>query len=127
MILGIGVDLVEINRIQKILDRYPERFVKKIFSAEELSWLEEKHFTPERVAALFAAKEACSKALGTGLRGVSWQEMVVYHEPSGKPGLKLRGKALQKFLALGGQNIYLSLSHEKNYALAVVIVEGACL
>ncbi len=124
MILGLGVDLVEIARIKAVLTKYPERFPQKVFTAAERNWLKSKLLSPERAAALFAAKEACSKALGTGLRGISWQEMEVFHEDSGRPRLKLTGNALKRFLALGGKGIHLSLSHEKGYALAVVIIEG---
>ncbi len=124
MILGIGIDLVETTRIEKILKKHYFRFLNRVFTPEERIWLTSFRSPVQRVAALFAAKEACSKALGTGLRGVSWQEMEIFHESSGKPGLKLHGKALKRFQELGGQKIHLSLSHERQYATAIVIIEG---
>ena len=124
MILGLGVDVVEIPRIEKALSRFGERFLKRILTAREISWLAGRGHFPARVAALFAAKEACAKALGTGLSGLSWQEMEVIHEESGRPVLRLSGAALRRFQALGGQRVHLSLSHERKYAVAVVILEG---
>lgn len=124
MILGLGVDLVEVARIARLLEKYPHRFLQKILTASEQEFILQKAEKAQRVAAFFAAKEACSKALGTGLRGISWQEMEVRHQPSGKPELFLSGQARKRFLALGAQRIYLSLSHERNYAVAVVMIEG---
>ena len=124
MVLGLGVDVVEIPRIERALARFGERFLRRILTAEEISWLAGRGNVPARVAAFFAAKEACAKALGTGLAGLSWQEMEVFHEASGRPGLRLSGAALERFLALGGQRAHLSLSHERKYAVAVVILEG---
>ena len=102
MVLGLGVDVVEIPRIERALARFGERFLRRILTAEEIAWLAGRGNLPARVAALFAAKEACAKALG----------------------LRLSGAALERFLALGGQRAHLSLSHERKYAVAVVILEG---
>ncbi|NPA49344.1 MAG: holo-ACP synthase [Thermodesulfobacteria bacterium] len=124
MILGVGIDLVEVPRVEQILKKYPQRFLERVFTSGERAWLSECGLSPLRVAALFAGKEACSKALGTGLRGISWQEMEILHEPSGKPILKLHGRALSRFQTLGGRKLHLSLSHERQYATAIVILEG---
>ncbi len=124
MILGLGIDLVEVPRIEKVLSLYHRRFLDRILTEEEKKAISHKRYLPPYVAAYFAAKEACSKALGTGLRGVSWREMEVFHAPSGKPYMRLYGRALLRFSALGGKKIHVSLSHEKLYATAVVIIEG---
>src|SRR5210317_1730454 len=100
MNISSGIDLIEIERIEKALSRHGEHFLKKIFSETELERLvkfKERKISPKlvaaEVAARFAAKEACSKALGTGIGPVSWREMEVLNEPSGKPTLRLSGNA----------------------------------
>ncbi len=115
---------MEIPRIENVLKRYSDRFLGRIFTPRERSWLLKHRLSPQRVAALFAAKEACTKALGTGLKGVSWREMEILHENSGKPYLNLYGGALRRFQTLGGKSLHLSLSHERHYAVAIVILEG---
>ena len=102
MKISSGIDLIEIERIEKALGRHGVRFLKRIFSDTELERLEKfkaREVSPQliaaEVAARFAAKEACSKALGTGIGPVSWREMEILNEPSGKPTLRLSGKAGQ--------------------------------
>ncbi len=124
MILGLGVDLVEVGRVARVLERHGERFLKRILTPEERLFVSKRAEPAQRVAAFFAAKEACLKALGTGLRGISWQEIEVGHKPSGKPFLVLKGRAQERFEALGGRAIHVSLSHERSHAVAVVIIEG---
>ena len=94
MILGIGTDLVNIERIRKALDRFGDRFEKRVFSKLEIQRSRKKYDPSSSYAKRWAAKEACSKALGIGLRmGISWKEMHIVNLPSGKPELVLEGKA----------------------------------
>ena len=131
MNISSGIDLIEIERIEKALNRHGERFLKKIFSETELERLvryKERQVNPRiitaEVAARFAAKEACSKALGTGIGPVSWKEMEVLNEPSGKPVLRLSGKAAQIAGFLGYSSWSVSLTHTKGMAAAVVVAAG---
>ncbi|OAG28441.1 holo-ACP synthase [Thermodesulfatator autotrophicus] len=124
MIKGLGIDLVEIPRIEKVLASYGERFLQRILTPEERKAISHKRYLAPYVAAYFATKEACSKALGTGLRGISWREMELLHEPSGKPFMRLYGRALERFKTLGAKRLHVSLSHERLYATAIVIIEG---
>ena len=131
MNISSGIDIIEIARIQKALDRHGERFLKKIFSETELQRLvkyRERQVSPgiitAELAARFAAKEACSKALGTGIGPVSWKEMEILNEPSGKPVLRLSGKAAQIAGFLGFTTWSVSLTHTKETAAAVVVAAG---
>ena len=131
MNISSGIDLIEIERIEKALERHGERFLKKIFSNTELERLvkyKERQVSPRiisaEVAARFAAKEACSKALGTGIGPVSWREMEVLNEPSGKPTLRLSGKAAQIAGFLGYSSWSVSLTHFRGMAAAVVVAAG---
>ena len=128
MNISSGIDLIEIERIEKALDRHGEHFLKKIFSVTELERLvkyKERQVNPRliaaEVAARFAAKEACSKALGTGIGPVSWREMEVLNERSGKPILRLTGKAAQIAGFLGYTSWSVSLTHSRGMAGAVVV------
>lgn len=125
MIVGIGTDLVYIPRISQLYRRWGDRFVSRIYCEDEISYCL-KHKDPSHTLAIrFAAKEACSKALGTGIRdGVSWKRMCVLHEVSGKPVLMLRGAALLRAEAMGAIHRHISLTHEHEYAHAVVILEN---
>ena len=131
MNISSGIDLIEIDRIEKALDRHGERFLKKIFGDTELERLvkfKERQVNPRliaaEVAARFAAKEACSKALGTGIGPVSWREMEILNEPSGKPFLRLSGKAAQIAGFLGFTSWSVSLTHSRGMAAAVVVAAG---
>ncbi|HDN04674.1 MAG TPA: holo-[acyl-carrier-protein] synthase [Chloroflexi bacterium] len=131
MNISSGIDLIEIERIEKALDRHGEHFLKKIFSVTELERLvkfRERHVNPRliaaEVAARFAAKEACSKALGTGIGPVSWREMEILNERSGKPILRLTGKAAQIAGFLGYTSWSVSLTHTRGMAAAVVVAAG---
>ncbi len=131
MNISSGIDLIEINRIEKVLERHGVHFLKKIFSTTELERLEkfkDRRVKPRliaaEVAARFAAKEACSKALGTGIGPVSWKEMEVLNEPSGKPFLRLSGKAAQIAGFLGYTSWSVSLTHANEMAGAVVVAAG---
>jgi holo-[acyl-carrier protein] synthase len=124
MILGIGTDLAEVERIGKSVERFGERFLTRIYTAHERAYAMRKANWAERLAARFAAKEAGMKAIGTGLTGgVSWQHFEVANEPSGRPVLRLYGVALQVANAMGVKHVSVSLTHTKGMALAVVILE----
>jgi holo-[acyl-carrier protein] synthase len=124
MILGIGSDLAEVERIGKSVERFGERFLTRIYTAQERAYAMRKANWAERLAARFAAKEAGMKAIGTGLTGgVSWQHFEVANEPSGRPTLRLHGVALQVANAMGVKRISVSLTHTRTMGFAVVILE----
>mgnify|MGYP000229958610 FL=1 len=123
MILGIGIDVIQVERIRRwasipgLYERY--------FHPQELEMA--KRNGPAAVlslAARFAAKEAFGKALGTGLYGIQLRDINVVNDPHGKPELILEGKALEIFRKLGGKKVHVSLTHEEDYALAMVVLEG---
>ena len=125
MIVGIGTDLCEVDRIQESVERFGARFLDRIYTANEQAYVERKKNRFERYAARFAAKEAGMKAIGTGWsNGVRWQDFEVTNLPSGRPTLKLHGKAAEWAARLGAQQIHLSLTHTQGMALAVVILES---
>ncbi len=129
MIVGIGSDLADIRRIKSVLDRFGPRFVKRVFTEVEAARSERKGDRAASYAKRFAAKEACSKALGTGMRaGVFWRDMGVVNAPSGKPTLQLTGGAAERLSALipPGMTamIHLSLTDDHPYAQAFVIIEA---
>jgi holo-[acyl-carrier protein] synthase len=124
MVLGLGTDLIETRRVQQSIDRFGERFLERIFSAGEIAYCKRKKNAAESFAARFAAKEAGAKALGTGIsHGVSWKEFEVKREVSGKPSLHLSGRAAELAVAMGVKRIQLSLTHSRELAMAVVVVE----
>ena len=125
MIVGLGVDLTEVPRLREAIARYGERFLKRVFTPSEIAYCLRHKNSDERFAARFAVKEAAMKALGTGWRsGITWRDFEVINSSSGKPGLKLTGKALEIYSSLGGGNIAISITHTSTYALAEVIIEG---
>lgn len=120
MIFGNGVDIVEISRIEEILKR-KESFLERFFTAEERKLFEKKGFKTETIAANFAAKEAISKAFGTGIRGFRLDELEILREESGKPYVNLYGSAKALASELGIHAFIISLSHSKQNAIAFVI------
>jgi holo-[acyl-carrier protein] synthase len=129
MILGIGSDLTDIRRIQASLDRFGERFSQRLFTDVERQRSEAKHDRASSYAKRFAAKEACAKALGTGIhRGVFWRDMGVVNLPSGRPTLALTGGAAERLRVLTPQGfeprIHLTLTDEIPYAQAFVVIEA---
>jgi holo-[acyl-carrier protein] synthase len=125
MVIGVGTDLIEIARIQHSTTRYGERFLQRVFTPGEIAYCKTKKNSAESFAARFAAKEAAAKALGTGISyGVSWLEIEVVREPSGRPHVTLSGRAGQRAQQLGVTRISLSLTHSRETALAVVIMEN---
>ncbi len=125
MIVGTGVDLAEVDRIQHSAERFGARFLERIFTPREIAYAERKANRWERYAARFAAKEAGMKAIGTGWkRGVRWRDFEVINLPSGKPTLEFHGQAAVYAQGLGVRNVALSITHTKTTALAHVILEG---
>ena len=125
MIIGTGVDLAEVDRIRESVERFGERFLRRIYTEGEIAYVERKANKFERYAARFAAKEAGMKAIGTGWRkGVRWQDFEVINLPSGRPTLKLHGVAAEFAARLGVTNIQLSLTHTAQSGLAYVILES---
>jgi holo-[acyl-carrier protein] synthase len=129
MIIGIGSDITDIRRIEKVIGRHGERFLSRIFTEKERARAEQKKNRVETYAKRFAAKEACSKALGTGIRGgVWWRDMGVVNLPSGRPTMQLTGGALQKLKAITPQGfdarIDLTITDEGPMAQALVIISA---
>ena len=126
MIYGNGIDIIDINRIRIVIDKYGNRFKKKCFSISEIERSDKRLNSVESYAKRYAAKEACAKALGTGLaRGVFWKDIEVENNKYGKPLIKLHGKAKEIFKNMNktlNSQIEVSLSDEKKYAIATVII-----
>ncbi|WP_305768865.1 holo-ACP synthase [Candidatus Epulonipiscium viviparus] len=122
MIVGIGTDIIEIDRIEKIVAENTT-FVKKIFAESEVDYLAQKKYRPESIAGLFAAKEAVSKAMGTGFRNIKMSEIEITHTGLGQPQVVLNGMAKERAEELTVSNICISISHCKKYAIAYVIME----
>lgn len=126
MIVGSGIDLVEIGRIQESVRRFGERFLNRIFTPAEQAYCLRKRSSSESLAARFAAKEAGAKALGTGIsRGVNWLEIEVTREPGGRPVLQFHGRAAAMASHLHVTHCALSLTHTADLAMASVILEDA--
>ena len=116
--LTTGVDIIEIPRIARTLDQYGQRFLRRIFTQAEIEYCRGR---PPNLAGRFAAKEATMKALGTGVRGVSWKDIEVARAPSGAPSILLHGRAKARAQRLGVREISLSISHSREYAVAFVV------
>lgn len=127
MIIGLGTDLCRIERVQFFLDRYGARFTRRCFTPAEIEQNTRHIITrqAERFSGLIAAKEAASKALGTGWRnGVHWKNFEVVHLPSGKPTLRIHGRAAELASQMGVTNAVVSITHDAGVAAATVIFEG---
>lgn len=125
MIYGIGVDLVSIPRIERVMDRWGERFVNRVFTTAEARFCYQRGFPPSAFALRFAAKEAFSKALGLGMRkGIKWNDVEVFNCPTGKPSLRLHGRSSEILSKNGITGIHLSLSDEREYGVAMVVLES---
>jgi holo-[acyl-carrier protein] synthase len=124
MIRGIGIDTIELKRIERVYNSYPERFMERVYSAGERAYAFRFNDPIPRLAARFAAKEACMKALGTGWnRGVRWKDIEVVNTKNGRPELILLGKARTFFEDLSATHIHLTITHSREHATAVVILE----
>ncbi len=129
MILGLGSDIVEVSRIERLLERHPERFLNRIFTSHEQEYAQNSNKTAARLAKRFAAKEACAKALGTGIAdGVSWKDMEVQNNQQGQPQLVLKGAALTRLQTLTPMGmtacVHLSLSDTDQLAQATVLISA---
>jgi len=116
--LSVGVDIIEIDRVAATLARFGDRFLQRIYTTGEIAYCRGR---APQLAARFAAKEAVMKALGTGTRGVGWQEVEVTRKRSGEPGIALHGRAATRAEKLGIDRLALSLSHSRHYAVASVV------
>ena len=118
MVKGIGCDLAEVARIGRALEN--PRFLEKVYTADERAYLESK--PPETAAGLWAAKEAVSKALGTGFTGFTMTDIEICHDRVGRPWVQLHGPAARLFSDLGGQQILVSISHDAGCAMAFAVL-----
>ncbi len=117
--LSTGVDIIEISRVGDVLSRYGDRFLRRVFTEAESAYCRGR---PPNLAGRFAAKEAAMKALGTGVRGVAWRDIEVVRASSGAPSILLHGRAEARARRLGVEEISLSISHSRDYAVAFVVV-----
>lgn len=125
MIRGVGVDIVNVDRIERAVARWGHRFLKRIFTAAEIERCEQRARPAQCLALRFAAKEAFAKALGLGMReGLRWVDIEVVHDQRGKPDLHLHHKAKKLLKEMEAHRAWLSLSDERQAALAVVVLEG---
>ncbi len=124
MIIGLGVDIAEVPRVQAAIERHGQRFLDRIFTPKEIEYCERFKNKFERYAGRFAAKEAAMKALGTGWRrGIRWVDLEVVREQSGRPSISLAGEAAKIAGQLGVKRISISITHTEAQALAQVIFE----
>lgn len=124
MIYGTGVDIVQVDRIKKIIERWGDKFLKRLFTAEEISYCKSKKEPAHYFAVRFAAKEAAGKMFGTGLGKIKWTDIEVKKDEYGCPSLRFYDQAEKFARKKGIERVHLSLSHEKEYSLAQVIGEG---
>ncbi len=125
MVVGVGVDLIEIRRVAEQMRRHGQRFLSRVFAPEEVAYCEAKAYRAQHYAVRFAAKEATFKALGTGWQdGLSWQDVVLQNDAHGRPTLVLRGRAEELAKERGVRQIHVSVSHCRAYAAAVVVLEA---
>ena len=118
MDITVGVDIIEIDRVARAVERWGQRFLERIYTPGEVAFCRGRS---ERLASRFAAKEAVMKALGTGTRGVGWREVEVVREPGEAPSIVLHGRASRRAEALGIESLAVSLSHSREYAVASVV------
>lgn len=124
MIVGSGVDMIEIARIEETIARYGERFCQRVYLPQEILYCRRKRNSAESFAARFAAKEAAAKALGTGIQsGVGWQDIEVIRALNGKPSIKFHGRAAEIARQLGANHAVVSLTHTQTLAMAQVLLE----
>ena len=125
MIVGTGIDIVNIERIEHVMTRWGDLFLDRVFTEKEIFWCQRRARPSECFAVFFAAKEAFLKAIGTGLRnGIQWTDIEVEHESSGKPCLSFRRKAKEFLETNRVQRTFVTLSHDRPCAVAHVILEG---
>ena len=126
MILGLGIDIIEVARVQASVERFGDRFLNRVLLPDEIAYCLEKKVSGPFIAVRFAAKEAISKAFGTGIGAqLGWHDMEVRHRESGAPFVVLHGKGQALFATRGAGQLLISLSHTQNYATAVAVLERA--
>ena len=124
MIYGIGSDLVDIKRFERVIDKWGRRFLDKVFTFREIDFCFGRPRSTAHFAMRFAAKEAFSKAIGLGMRkGIRWRDIEITQNPNGKPGLNITGKSLEYCNAWGIGGRHVTLSDETDYCIAVVVLE----
>ncbi len=124
MIIGIGTDIVEVKRLKNAVERLGDRFIRRVFTENEIKYSEGKVSRFQHLAVRFGAKEALLKAMGTGLRdGILWHEIEIRNDDLGKPTIFCFGKCLEKLNELQVENIHVSLTHAEKYGVATVILE----
>jgi holo-[acyl-carrier protein] synthase len=124
-IVGLGIDLVECARIENSIERFGERFLKRVFTEGEIAYSQSMKFPARHFAARFAAKEALSKAFGTGIgKAMGWRDLDVQKKESGEPFVVLSGGAKQMAETLGVARVWISLSHTEASGMATIILEG---
>ena len=125
MIIGIGIDIIEPSRVERILERHGERFMKRLYTEGEIAYCKGRKREIEHFAVRFAAKEAAGKALGTGLsQGITFKDVEVTKDALGAPHLVLHREARKRADSLGVTRTHVSLSHSEQSAVAVVVLEG---
>lgn len=117
---AVGIDLIEIARVRRVLERHPERFMTRVYTRLEMIYCRGR---VNELAARFAGKEAVMKALGTGVRGISWREIEILPNERGKPLVVLYGNAAKRAAAIGLHELDISLSHTRAYAMAAAVGE----
>jgi holo-[acyl-carrier protein] synthase len=124
MIYGIGVDLVKIKRVERVIERWGDRFIGRVFTSDEKEFCYKRVYPASAFALRFAAKEAFSKAIGFGMRrGIRWRDIEIFHHPGGQPYLKLHGKSAHICREKKITGFHLSLSDEGEYGVAMVVLE----
>ena len=121
MIIGIGLDMIEVERIERAVRR--EAFRERIYAPGEIEALSRRNWNAQSAAGAFAAKEAVSKALGTGVGAVGWTEIAILHDGNGRPWAELSGRARERFLELGARMLHVSITHLSGLAAAQAILE----
>lgn len=125
MIAGTGIDIVQIDRMARILDQHGDRFIRRVFTPDEVEYCRRSAHPAESFAARFAAKEAALKALGVGWqKGTRFTDVHVSNDELGAPHIELHGRALEISRGQGVRRMHLSVSHDRNYAVAQVIAEA---
>lgn len=124
MILGCGIDIIDVERIERASAK--EGFMARVFTEDERQRLALYNNDPAHIAGAFAAKEAVAKALGTGIGAVEWKEIEILHGQEGQPYASLSGNAQRRMDELGGSRLHISISHIKDIAAAQAILEGEC-
>ena len=125
MIRGIGIDVVNVVRMEQAVERWGQRFLERIFTPDEINRCQQRARSAQCLALRFAAKEAFAKALGLGMqKGLRWRDIEVVHDHLGKPGLRLHNQAQRLSKASAVKKTWLSLSDERDLAVAMVVLEG---